>query len=170
MLAKQYGNLIRDQRVRKGLRQVDVALSAKVSRTVLSRLEQGRGQPVQTDVLDRLLQVLEISPQIVARSGPDEERRRARLELQSKQEQTRVRHLRLAIELVDDEQQAPLMIAKAQETVKLWRRNATCNLRYIDHWSELLRLPPRKMAKAMASLGDGENALFQNSPWSWAWN
>lgn len=170
MLSEQFGNLVRDQRVRKGLRQVDVARSAGVSRTVLSRLEQGRAQPVQTDVLDRLLHVLEISPQVVARSGPDAARRQARLELQSKLEQQRIRHLRLAIELVDDERAASIMIAKARETVKLWRRNATCNAHYIERWSELLRLPPRKMAKAMASLGDWEDALFQNSPWSWVWN
>jgi len=170
MLVEQFGNLVRDQRIRKGLRQADVARSAGVSRTVLSRLEQGRGQPVQTDILDRLFQVLEISPQVVARSGPDAARKQARLELQSKLEQQRIRHLRLAIELVDDERAAPLMIAKARETVQLWRRNATCNPRYIERWSELLRLPPRKMAKAMASLGDWEDALFQNSPWSWAWN
>ncbi len=170
MLAEQIGHLVRDQRVRKGLRQVDLARCAGVSRTVLSRLEQGRAQPVQTDVLDRLLQVLEIRPRVVARSGPDAARRRARLELNSKVEKQRARHLRLAIELVDDEQAAPLMIAKARETVQLWRRNATCNPHYVQRWSELLRLPPRKMAKAMASLGDWEDALFQNSPWSWAWS
>ncbi|MBA3775938.1 MAG: helix-turn-helix domain-containing protein [Betaproteobacteria bacterium] len=170
MLAEQFGKLVRDQRVRKRLRQVDVARSAAVSRTVLSRLEQGRAQPVQTDVLDRLLQVLEISPQVVARSGPDAARRQARLELQSRLEQQRIRHLRLAIELVDDEVAAPIMIAKAWATVQLWRRNATCNSYYIERWSEVLRLSPRKMAKAMASLGDWEDALFQNSPWSWAWN
>ncbi|MBA3777324.1 MAG: helix-turn-helix domain-containing protein, partial [Betaproteobacteria bacterium] len=80
MLAEQFGKLVRDQRVRKRLRQVDVARSAAVSRTVLSRLEQGRAEPVQTDVLDRLLRVLEISPQVVARSGPDAARIQARME------------------------------------------------------------------------------------------
>ena len=62
------------------------------------------------------------------------------------------------------------MIARAQEKVKLWRRNATCSPHYIERWSELLRLPPQTMAQEMASLGDWEDALFQNSPWSWAWN
>ena len=33
-----------------------------------------------------------------------------------------------------------------------------------------LRLPPRKLGKAMTSLGEWEDALLQNSPWSWAWN
>ena len=170
MLASQFGDLIRDQRLRRGLRQVDVARSARVSRTVLSRLEQGGAQPVQTDVLDRLFQVLELNPQVVARVGPDASRVQARLELRSELEQQRVRHLRLAIELVGDQVAASLMIAKARETVQLWRRKTTCSQYYIDRWSELLRLPPQKLAKAMASLGDWEGALFQNSPWSWAWN
>ena len=36
--------------------------------------------------------------------------------------------------------------------------------------SQPLALPPRKLAQAMVSLGEWEDALFQNSPWSWAWN
>lgn len=170
MLAEQFGNLVRDQRARKGLRQVDVARSAGVSRTVLSRLEQGRAQPVQTDVLDRLFHALEMNPHVVARAGPDDTRMQARLELRNKLEQQRVRHLRLALELFDDEVAASIMIRKARETVQLWRCRTTCSPYYIDRWSELLRLPPRRMAKAMASLGGWEDALFQNSPWSWAWS
>jgi hypothetical protein len=125
---------------------------------------------VQTDVLDRIFEVLEVSPKIVDRSAPDEARQQARLEQQQKLEQQRSRHLRLVIKLADDAQVAARMIAKARERVELWRRKGTCSPYYIERWSRLLRLGPRKLAKEMASLGEWEDAMFQNSPWSWAWS
>jgi transcriptional regulator with XRE-family HTH domain len=170
MLAAQFGNLVRAQRTVKGLTQADLARAAKVSRTILSRLERGSALVVQTDVLDRIFEVLEVSPKIVDRSAPDEARQQARLEQQQKLEQQRSRHLRLVIKLADDAQAAARMIAKARERVELWRRKGTCSPYYIERWSRLLRLGPRKLAREMASLGEWEDAMFQNSPWSWAWS
>ena len=170
MLAAQFGRLVKDQRARKGLKQEDLARAAKVSRTVLSRLEQGNATAVQTDVLDRLFMALEMSPKVVDRAAPDGARKQARLEQQKKLEQQRSRHFRLAIDLANDEKAAVGMVAKARERVELWRRKGSCSPYYIERWSQLLGLPPRKMAKEMASLGEWEDALFQNSPWSWAWN
>jgi hypothetical protein len=81
----------------------------------------------------------------------------ARSEQQRKLERQRSRHLRLAVDLAADEHFGARMIAKADERVELWR-SRRC-------WSAILALPPRKVAKAMASLGEWENAMFQNSPW-----
>ena len=69
MLAQQFGHLIKDRRARKGLTQVDLARSARVSRTVLSRLEQGNASAVQTDVLDRILAVLDVRAGVVDAGG-----------------------------------------------------------------------------------------------------
>jgi transcriptional regulator with XRE-family HTH domain len=170
VLAEQYGKLIKDQRVRKGLKQEELAEAARVSRAVLSRLEQCKPQPVQTDTIERLLNALEVEPQVLDRSVRDDARKLARLDRERKLEQQRTRHLRLAIELADDEQAARAMVAKARERVDLWRRKQSCSPFYIERWSEILALPPRKITKAMASLGEWEDALFQNSPWSWAWS
>ncbi len=170
MLAQQFGHLIKDRRARKGLTQVDLARSARVSRTVLSRLEQGNASAVQTDVLDRILAVLDVRAGVVDAAGADDPRVQARLELQRRRTQRRERHLRLAIVLSDDGNTAADMIAKARERVTLWQRKSSCSPLYIERWSQLLALPPRKLAQAMVSLGEWEDALFQNSPWSWAWN
>ncbi len=170
MLAEQYGKLIRDQRARKGLKQEALAAAARVSRAVVSRLEQGKPQPVQTDTIERLLKALGIESQVIDHSVRDDARKLARLEQQNKLVQQRNRHLRLAIELASDERAAAAKIAKARERVALWRSQRSCSPFYINRWSRLLALPPRKMAKAMASLGEWEDALFQNSPWSWAWS
>lgn len=170
MLAEQYGKLVKDQRVRKGLTQKALSDAARVSRAVLSRLEQCKSQPVQTDTIERLLRALDIDPQVLDRPAPGDARKMARLEQQRKLELQRNRHLRIAVELAADARGASAMVTRARERVELWRSKQSCSAFYIDRWSELLALPPRKLAKAMASLGEWEDALFQNSPWSWAWN
>jgi transcriptional regulator with XRE-family HTH domain len=170
MLAAQYGRLIKDQRIRKGLTQEALAAAAQVSRAVLSRLEQGKPQPVQTDTIERLLSALGVEPLVIDRSVRDDARKLARLEQRNRLVQQRNRHLRLAIELADDERAASAKIAKARERVALWRSKRSCSPFYIERWSRLLALPPRKLARAMVSLGEWEDALFQNSPWSWAWS
>ena len=76
----------------------------------------------------------------------------------------------LALRLAGDRAAARKLIARAREVVELWRLNKTCSPLYIKRWSALLALPPVELAKAMASLGEWENALFQNTPWSWAWS
>ena len=143
--------------------------AAKVSRTVLSRLEQGTAIAVQTDVLDRVLAALGASPRVVDASARDDARRLARLEHGQALERRRNRHYRLAIDLAADEKAARAMIARARERVDLWRGKGTCSPYYVDRCAHLLDLPPRPLAKAMTSLGDWEDAMFPNSPWSWAW-
>lgn len=170
MLAQQFGRLIKDQRGLSGITQSDLARQAKVSRSVLSRLEGCKAQPVQTDVLDRLFGALALQPRVSGGTAPDAERMQARLEQHGRLQQQRLRHLRLAIDLAGDEQLAAPMVARARKQVELWRSRRSCSPLYVDRWSEILALPPRSTAKAMASLGDWEDAMFQNSPWSWAWN
>ena len=170
MLAKQAGALIKDHRARMGLKQSDLARAAGVSRTVLSRLENGGEHPVQTDILDRIFRALDVYPRMVHQCAPDPARKQARLDHQSKLDQQRTRHLRLAIALSSGEKAAPAMISKARARVELWRSKASCSPFYIERWSALLKMPPREIALAMASFGDWENAMFQNSPWTWAWN
>ncbi|OGA03990.1 MAG: hypothetical protein A3H35_00975 [Betaproteobacteria bacterium RIFCSPLOWO2_02_FULL_62_17] len=173
MLSRHYGSLIRKERLARGLTQTAVASTARVSRTILSQLEQGKPHPVQTDVLDRIFQALGIDP-TAGDPGPGaaailEERRRARLEHQLKLERQRVRHLRLAAELTANPKKARQQIAAAKNRVGLWARNRTCSPLYIKRWTELLALSPGELARRMASLGEWEDALFQNTPWSSEW-
>lgn len=168
MLARTSGDLLYGRRISRGLSQAELARNARVSRTVLSRLERGKATAVQTDVLDRLFAALDCKPSLSDRQ-PDA-RTQARLEQHRKIEQNHIRHLRLAIELADDARAAEPMIEKAKERVELWRRKRSCSPHYIERWSEVLSLPPARVAKAMASFGEWEDAMFQNSPWSWAWS
>jgi hypothetical protein len=81
----------------------------------------------------------------------------------------RERHLRLAVELAAEPRAARGKIARARSVVDLWRSNRTCSQYYIKRWTELLALPPAQLARRMASLAEWEDAMFQNTPWSWAW-
>ncbi len=168
MLSAQFGSLIKSERRAKGLTQAELARAAKVSRTILSKLEQSNPGPVQTDVLDRIAHALGIEPHLATDAGLGE-RRRARIEQRAKMEQQRNRHLRLAIELTSDDSGATELVARARVVVELWRRNQTCSRFYIERWSGLLALAPKELARRMATLGEWEDALFQNTPWSWAW-
>lgn len=168
MLAEQCGRLIREAREEKGLKQDELARKAKVSRTIVSLLERGKSKAVQSDTLDRLMMALELQPQI-AQPGRDGSRKLVRVEQELRLRQRRERHLRLAIELADDEAAAVAKIAKARARVELWRKTRSCSPFYIERWSRILAQPPRRMAKKIASLGEWQDAMFQNSPWSWAW-
>lgn len=171
MLSAHFGSLIRNQRVARGLTQAALAAAAGVSRTIVSRLEQSTPGPVQTDVLDRLFGVLGIDP-VSNRPAADTllaERQRARLEHQLQLDRQRIRHLRLALELAGDPRSAQRRINAARRVVGLWAQNRTCSPFYIKRWSELLALPARELAGKMACLGEWEDALFQNTPWSSAW-
>lgn len=168
MLSVHLGGLIRKARLAGGLTQSELARTANVSRSVLSRLEGGKPRPVQTDVLDRIFATLQVNPQVI-QDSPLDDRRRLRLEQQGRIERQRIRHLRLAVALASDPAGARKLIGVARQTVALWRRNRTCSAYYIRRWTTLLALPPAKLARALASLGEWEDALFQNTPWSRVW-
>lgn len=168
MLAAHFGKLINQARLSKGWTQHELAIEAGVARAIVSRLEQGQPRPVQSDTLDRLFAALEVSPQI-SRVDAGTPRRLARLEHELRLRDQREKHLRLAIELASNESAAAPKVAKARQRVELWRSNRTCSPLYIERWSRLLALAPCELAQAMASLEEWEDAMFQNSPWSWAW-
>lgn len=169
MLAEQYGKIIREKRSLAGLKQEELAARANVSRAVVSELERGKRKAVQSDTVERLFAVLGVQPQVLHQADRDSPRKLARLQQELKLREQRERHLRLAFELSEDEQAATQKVAKARKRVELWRQKKSCSQFYIDRWSQLLALPPRKLAKEMHHLGDWEAALFQNSPWSQAW-
>lgn len=163
-------NLIRARRLEMGLSQKRLAEAARVSRTTLSHVEQGKAPHVQMDVLARIMRALDLAPRLSADASPDPGRLSARMAHRERLHAQRERHLRLAVELAADARAARGKIARARKVVELWRRNCTCSPHYVKRWTELLALPPSQLARRMASLAEWEDAMFQNTPWSWAWN
>lgn len=170
MLAQQIGQLIKTHRQAVGLTQGDLARRSEVSRTTLSRLEQGKAPHVQADVLDRLLDALDLRPRIEPSATASQERRLARLEQDARLRVRREQHLRLMLDLLTAPLSAPEKIQRARDMVALWRENRTCSAYFIQRWQTLLDMPAPQLAQAMGALGEWEDALFQNTPWSWAWS
>lgn len=169
MLSHHYGTLVRQERLACRLTQAQLASAARVSRTVLSGLERGGARPVQTDVLDRIFAALHVNPVPAQPDGLDE-RRRARVEQQRRLDAQRIRHLRLAAGIAGGAPGTRERIAEAKQRVGLWKANRTCSPLYIERWSALLALAPRELGRRMAGLGEWEDALFQNTPWTFAWS
>ena len=170
MIAQQIGLLIRKKRIYAHITQKELAQRAEVSRTTLSRLEGGKAPNVQADVLDRLLASLQIQPRIESSSSPSQARLQARQDQNSRMQLRREHHLRLMLTLLSEPDEAPAKIERARATVDLWLRNRTCSEYFIERWQTLLALPAPQLVQCMQNLGEWEDALFQNSPWTWAWN
>lgn len=161
---------IKSRRLALGLSQITLAQRASVSRTTLCRLENGGDTPVQTDVIERVLGVLGLSPRLDWTPGGDPQRLVARLREQIRVQDLRERHLRLALDLATRPLEMKAQVNAARAQVALWARNRTCSPHYIRRWSKLLSLPLPEMGLKMAGLGEWSNAMFQNSPWSGAWS
>jgi transcriptional regulator with XRE-family HTH domain len=168
-LAHKLADFISAQRIAAGLSSSALAQKAGVSRTVLTQLQRKQRIAVQTDVIDRLLNAVAADIDIVP-NATLRERERARSAAALQSAERRYRHLRLAVLLATDSRKARTLIARARVAVDLWRTRATCSPGYIKRWEALLALPPKELARAMTTLGDWENALFQNSPWGFAWS
>ncbi len=168
MLSSQIGRHIKSRRAALQIGQEALCAKARVSRAVLSKLESERGDPVQTDVIDRLLVGLDAKVTVSLgepANGKIEERLRHRL----RQEEQRQRHLRLALDLCANPEKAGPKIQRALQQVRRWEERKSCSPQYIEGWRRALSLDPRGVALAMTSFGEWENALYQNSPWSFLW-
>jgi transcriptional regulator with XRE-family HTH domain len=170
MFARELAPAIKNRRLALGLSQVELASRADVSRTTLSRLESGADAPIQTDVLERVLHALDLRPSLSWSTTADDPRRRARLEEQVRRADLREKHLRLALDLATRGPEMKARIAAARAQVALWERNRTCSPFYIQRWGDILRLPVKPMAVAIAARGEWSDAMFQNSPWSGTWS
>ena len=169
MLSNEIGRYIKERRRALELGQEALCKKARVSRTVLSKLESQRGAPVQTDVVDRLCAALDAKPTLTLGKQPAT-RAEMRLRHRLRQEELRQRHLRLALALCTNPRAAASTIERAREQVDLWERRKSCNVRYIKGWRKALSLNPKGLALAMTSFGDWEDAMYQNSPWSFMWD
>ena len=67
MDARRLGSLVRAVRIRKGLRQLDVAGSAGVSRATVSRLESGNIGRLSLDIVERIASVVEVRTELFGR-------------------------------------------------------------------------------------------------------
>lgn len=165
MISLLFGQQIKALHEADNLSQIALCERARVSRAVLSKMENGIG-PVQTDVLDRLVVALGAQVTVtIGESVTDASRVEARLRQRLREAALREFHLRLAVRLSLVPEGAGSMIKRAKQQVALWAERKTCSADYVDRWNAALSGTPQDVAAAMSALGEWENAMFQNSPW-----
>ncbi len=133
-------------------------------------LEASASAPVAIEKHGKVKAIM-ASPEFFARaqSGHEgvEDRRVARLNQTLVEKDRLIRHQRIALDLVLlPEAESVQMIQQAQAVVGRWQRERLCSRDYIERWTEILSLPPSRMAATMVSDADGwGTSLRQNSPW-----
>ena len=151
MLRQQLAPQIKSRRLALGMSQMVLAQRASVSRTTLSRLEGGVDTPIQTDVLERILDALALSPRLdcgpTGTASSITEKQLARLREQIRMQELREKHWRLALDLVTRPREMKRHVIAARAQVALWEQNRTCSPHYIHRWSAILSLPSPEMAR-----------------------
>lgn len=96
------------------------------------------------------------------------ERRLARLGQALADKERTIRHQQIAVQLATlPAAEGRKLVHQARAVVNRWQAERLCSSDYIDRWHELLRMPLKELAVAMAAgTGDWGPALRQNSPWA----
>jgi transcriptional regulator with XRE-family HTH domain len=164
------GEQLRTARRQHGLTQAALAGRSQVSRVTIARLESGAPQDLRAGTIGRLCEALGLEMAALPLGA------RARFERQLARERERTRraerwrdHAVLAARLLAaPRSEARQLIAGARAVVDRWERDRLCSRHYISRWRALLAGPVERVAQALIEPSDWTDALFQNTPWSFA--
>ena len=165
---KPFGNSFRLLREKKGLSQEAVAKAAGIGRSTLVHLENGAD--VRLSKISAVAKALDTQiAEVTANAEPQDlaERRQARQQLALRMLTLQNTHLRIALDLMQDEPTMASALGDARDMVELWAREKVCSTFYIDSWRRLLSGSARDVGAALARIDkQWESALLQNSPFA----
>jgi transcriptional regulator with XRE-family HTH domain len=164
------GEQIRAARRQKGLTQAGLAQRSKVSRVTIARLEGGDPQDLRTGTVGRLCEALGLEMTALPLGAqPRLEKRLARETERTRRVERRRDHAVLAARLLTaPRSEARQLISRARAVVDRWERDRLCSRHYISRWRALLAGSVERVALALIEPTDWTDALFQNTPWSFA--
>jgi transcriptional regulator with XRE-family HTH domain len=152
------------------LSQAALADRSGVSRVTIARVEGGSLQDFRLGTLARLCDALGLElgarpreagsalPALLARE-------RARAERLDR----RRRHAVLAARLLASSRpQAAALVRRARAAVDRWERDGLCSRHYVSRWRRMLAGRREQVAASLLDPDEWADALFQNSPWSFA--
>jgi transcriptional regulator with XRE-family HTH domain len=150
--------------------QAALAARSGPSRVTIARLEAGSAQDFRIGTLCRSYDALGLELSAAPRGA------QASLETQLLRERERARqldrrhrHALLAAWLLAvRSSHARGLLRRARANVDRWEEQRLCSEHYIVRWRRMLAGAPRHAALALLEPGDWADALFQNSPWSFA--
>lgn len=161
---------LREARHQKGWSQASLAVRSGVSRVTIARAEAGSTQDLRMGTLLRLCEALDLH--LVARPGeapPASEAVLARERERGRRLERRGRHAALAARLLALPRSEALgLLRRARQIVDRWEREGLCSTHYVVRWRALLTGPRERVARSLLDPGEWADALFQNSPWTFA--
>jgi transcriptional regulator with XRE-family HTH domain len=161
---------VREARHTLGITQAQLAQRSGTSRITIARLESASAHGARLGTVAAVCEALGLEVALVTRGSAETsqtilERERAR----SRHLDLRRRHAALAAHLLSlPEPEARELISRARKVVDQWERDRTCSHHYISRWRALLGGGVEAAARALLESGGWADALFLNSPWSFA--
>ena len=160
---------IRRARLEQSLSQAALAARSGTSRVTVARLEAGSARDVRVRTISRISEALGLEVAAVpAGAAPVLERLLARERESSRRLERRLAHAVLAARLLTGRREASVLIRKARAVVDRWERERLCSRHYISRWRAMLAGPAERVARSLLEPGEWEDALFQNTPWTFA--
>ncbi len=161
---------LRAARREKGLTQAALAARSGTSRVTIARLEAGSARDVRLGTVASLAGALGLKIAAVPEgAGPALETLLARERERSRRLDLRRRHAVLAGRLLSARgREGRSLVATARGVVDRWEREGLCSHHYVSRWRALLALPAERLALALLDPGEWGDALFQNTPWTFA--
>ena len=154
----------------QALSQQELAARSGTSRVTIARLESGSAQDVRVGTVSSLCEALGL--EIVAlppRSEAAHETILAREKERARRLDRRLAHAVLAARLLGaSRSDASRQVRRARAVVDRWERDGLCSDHYVSRWRSMLAGPVERVARALLEPGEWADALFQNTPWSFA--
>ncbi len=161
---------LRSARLGRALTQEALATRSGASRVTIARLEAGSAGDARVGTVARLCEALGLElAALPAGARPALETLLARERERARRLDLRRRHAVLAARLLAAPRpRATALVAKARAVVDRWEREKLCSTHYVTRWRAMLAGPVGRVAQALLEPGEWEDALFQNTPWSFA--
>lgn len=161
---------VRAARRGRALSQAALAALSGTSRVTIARIEAGAAQDFRMGTISRLCEALglELAAEPLGALRSLETRLLRERERASRMDRRR-RHAVLAARLLAAPRpEAAALVKRARSFVDRWERDRLCSRHYISRWRGMLAGPVAGVAQSLLDPGEWADALFQNSPWTFA--
>jgi transcriptional regulator with XRE-family HTH domain len=161
---------MRRARRQQSLTQAALAARSGTSRVTIARLEAGSAGDVRMGTVSRVGEALGLEIAAVPRgAGPVLERLLARERERSRRLERRLAHAALAARLLGaPPREARALISAARAAVDRWERERLCSRHYVARWRGTLAGRVGEVARALVEPDEWTDALFQTTPWAFA--
>jgi transcriptional regulator with XRE-family HTH domain len=161
---------VRAARRQKALSQAALAARSGTSRVTIARVEAGSGQDFRVGTISRLCEALGLELTAEPRGALlSLETRLLRERERASRLDRRRRHAVLAARLLAAPRpEAAALVKRARSFVDRWERERLCSRHYVSRWRGMLAGPVTRVAQSLLDPGEWADALFQNSPWTFA--